>query len=85
MELMAPEFAYEYLPRPIEVMIWEEISLYKAEWQKIGVAKTAKGLDSLIGKARTRAAKSWGDSIWQRPFLTTGGPRLGTIACRVVS
>jgi hypothetical protein len=84
-EIISPEFAYEYSPRPVEVLIWDEVGLYKADWQRIGIARSHHGLDSLIGKARARAAKRFGASIWQRPFLTTCGPRLGTVACRVVS
>jgi hypothetical protein len=73
----------EKLDIPIDVFIWDEIAQYKADWVKVGRARTSRGLDLLIGKARARA-KKWGASEWQRPYLTTGGPRLGTVRLRAV-
>jgi len=66
---------------PVKVQIWDETALYKADWVTIGVAHTQRGLDVLIGKARKRALQ-WGKNEYDRPFLSTGGPRLGTIRVR---
>ena len=67
---------------PIEVIIWDEHDLYRASWQRVGIARCWGGLDMLVSKARARAARRWGANEWQRPFLTTGGPRMGTVGLR---
>jgi hypothetical protein len=78
--IVRPEYAHE-LKLPIEIIIWDEYELYKACWRRIGIARTWRGFQVLIGKARALANCKWGK---YRPFLTTGGPAMGSIGCRQI-
>lgn len=81
MTILNPLYAHE-LQFPIEVVIWDEYALYRASWQRVGIARNRRGLYSLLGKAHARADRRWGTNEYQRPFLTTGGPRMGTVGVR---
>ena len=64
---------------PAQIVLWTETDLYETGWVVIGTANTANGLCSLIGRALKRANREWGKREDQRPFLTTKGPRMGTV------
>ncbi len=83
-ELLPATLAHE-VDLPAEVLIWDEVSAYEADWISVGKATTAKGLYSLIGRAYRRASKDWGRNEYDRPYLTSGGPRMGTVSVRACS
>ena len=63
--------------KPVNVRLWDEVD-GKGEWRVIGRATTDRGLRRVMIKALA-AQRQYGRSEWDRPFLPTGGPRLGTI------
>lgn len=81
MDIIPAAYAHE-ASLPADVVIWDETGLYSADWVKVGTARTMRGLYSLIAKAEKRAAKRWGRVVHDRPYLTTGGPRMGTVGVR---
>lgn len=82
-DIINAAYAHE-VTLPAEVVIWDEIDSYTAEWRKVGIAQTVKGMYALIAKAEKRAARTWGQTVHERPFLTTGGPRMGTVGVREI-